>query len=870
MEAFAMNDEFSPLDWYLRPNTWPRWTPDATLNGEHAPPKVPARIAFDWDETPTGGLIGRPNPLWSQSNSYWWESIPSAPPASGNGGLLGSLSAQTGMPPFEPDGFIPWLPAMPPVAATPPTKQPWDNPWTPDARAATWDSSKLQIPPSLPPVFPSAPRLEDLDSAKSWGAAPPAASGEPMAPSDYRLSSMVQAPTWDTVATRASAAAKQMVPERPRAKPGLGVNATAAPPGDEFGMAQDAFRDAAERMRRGVRRTAIALYAPPIPDPEADAGEPGLVERIRLNGVDSFYRGTLLGAGRLALMQHYASTPDEPQIDPQTRRWRDQLRKDYPQVIADLARYDRMRGFGNASELGAAALGQLGGGLPTPESLVGVGAKGASLLWRLLKAGLQQGAFSAAVDPIVQELNVKAGVQDEYDPVRTMAAGGLGIAMGAAAKSATEALSRSSARRSATTTNVGADDPRFHQKRADAHDELPALEPERRPLSSRNPDGPDENPPFRESEAKPAQTSMPPDATLEMTPRDNSLIGWPAQQPMVRIDEVPQPIVSLREFYRNRANSISRPKGEVFDFSHMHEVPPVPQYNLLRYEPRQGVPERFLAMEDPATIGRMNEYVRIGMQRGGHKAFNAEPFRQAFLAELGSEKGQATFDRLMDLHAAASQVSTDASMIRIATFYDWLARQGFPRPIPVLDSGKWVLTQPLPYPYGHFKQGLHAKKVNEIVEQGGLAPLTNKKIASIGQNFRGNWTPVAFDSQFTRPWFLTDTKGKRLDALPDSAYGFAEGIVQRQAPKFDLTPAQYQAAGREGAAELTGLRSRVPFLVELDRRLGITADYYGTTKAAILKRLIRHGFPLVSLGVTAGVGGRTQLPDQERVQEDGD
>jgi len=216
-----------------------------------------------------------------------------------------------------------------------------------------------------------------------------------MAPSDYPLSSMVQAPTWDTVATRASAAAKQMVPERPRAEPGLGVNATAAPPGVEFGMAQDAFRDAAERRRRGVRRTAIAPSAPPMPNPEADGGEPGLIERIRLNGVDSFYRGTLLGAGRLALMQHYAAIPDEPEIDPQTRRWRDQLRKDYPQVLADLARYDRMRGFGNASEFGAAAIGQLGDGLPTPESLVGVGAKGASLLWRLAKAGLQQGAFSA-------------------------------------------------------------------------------------------------------------------------------------------------------------------------------------------------------------------------------------------------------------------------------------------------------------------------------------------------------------------------------------------------------------------------------------------------------------------------------------------
>jgi hypothetical protein len=601
-----------------------------------------------------------------------------------------------------------------------------------------------------------------------------------------------------------------------------------------------------------------------------DAGRDVERERIRLNGVDSFYRGTLLGTGRLALMQHYASTPDEPEIDPQTRRWRDQLRKDYPQVLADLARYDRMRGFGNASEFGAAALGQLGGGLPTPESLVGVGAKGASLLWRLLKAGLQQSAFNAAVDPTVQGLNIKAGVQDEYDPVRTVVAGGLGIATGAAAKSANEALGRWSARRHATTTNLGADDPRFRQETADAHGELPAIEAEHRPFSTNNPDGPAENATLRESKAKPAQISTPPDDAIEVMPRENSLIGWPAQQPMVRTDGIPQPVVPLREFYRGLAKSIPRPKGEVFDLSRLHEVPPVPQYNLLRYEPPQGVPERFLVMEDPATIRRMNEYARIGIQRGGHKAFNAEPFRQAFLAELGPEKGQAAFDRLMDLQAAVSQVSTDASMIRTATFYDWLAREGLPRPIPVLHSGKWVLTEPLPYPYGHFKQGLHAKKVKEIFEQGGLDPLTNKKIASIGENFRGNWTPVPFDSQFTRPWLLTNTKGKTLDALPDTAYGFGERVVQRQAPTLDLTPAQYQASIREGAAELTGLRSRIPYMVELDRRLGITADYYGTTKAAILKQLIRHGFPLVSLGVTAGVGGMPQLPDRERMQENGD
>ena len=123
---------------------------------------------------------------------------------------------------------------------------------------------------------------------------------------------------------------------------------------------------------------------------------------------------------------HYASTPEELGIDPPSKRWRDQLRKDYPHVLANLASYDRMGGFGNPSELAAAAVGQVGGGLPTPESLIGVGAKGASMLWRLAKAGLQQGAVSAAIDPVVQALNMKAGVQDEYDPVRTGVASATG------------------------------------------------------------------------------------------------------------------------------------------------------------------------------------------------------------------------------------------------------------------------------------------------------------------------------------------------------------------------------------------------------------------------------------------------------------
>jgi hypothetical protein len=105
-----------------------------------------------------------------------------------------------------------------------------------------------------------------------------------------------------------------------------------------------------------------------------------------------------------------------------------------------------MRSFHGASEFGAAALGQLGGGMLSPESWIGLGAKGASWLWRVGKAGLQQGAINAATDPVVQGLNIKAGAQEQYDPWRTAIAGGTGFLTGTTAKSLAEGPTRLGAR----------------------------------------------------------------------------------------------------------------------------------------------------------------------------------------------------------------------------------------------------------------------------------------------------------------------------------------------------------------------------------------------------------------------------------------
>jgi hypothetical protein len=216
-------------------------------------------------------------------------------------------------------------------------------------------------------------------------------------------------------------------------------------PAVDAGLAQDARAAAAQRLARRERPADFARPIAPTAEAEPDTNEPAPLERLRLHFLDGYYRGTLLGAGRLASLAHLAATPEEPGTNPERKRVNDDLRREYRQIVADLARYDRMHSASGLSELGAAALGQFGGGLLSPEGLVGTGAKGVNLLGRIVNAGLRQGAVSAAVDPVVQGLNINAGVQDSYDPVRTAGAFGAAAVSGGATKAAAEAISHAGA-----------------------------------------------------------------------------------------------------------------------------------------------------------------------------------------------------------------------------------------------------------------------------------------------------------------------------------------------------------------------------------------------------------------------------------------
>ena len=180
----------------------------------------------------------------------------------------------------------------------------------------------------------SAPPVEYLDSARYWGNAPTPSAAHTRPPiNDFYLSPVPQAPNWDEVPARATATTTdQLFPEPPNLSSWgtrtAGPEAAEASPIDEATQAQEARNVAAKAFGRREWRAVAERSASSPSDADTEAGDPGLKERMRLNFLDSYYRGTLLGASRLAYLAHLAATPDGPGISPDIKRVREDLRKE--------------------------------------------------------------------------------------------------------------------------------------------------------------------------------------------------------------------------------------------------------------------------------------------------------------------------------------------------------------------------------------------------------------------------------------------------------------------------------------------------------------------------------------------------------------
>ncbi len=400
-----MSDPFPPLGWSPQLESWPYWMPQAFMGLlpplPTSPSPAPKQLEDPWSELSTSQSLERlgvpaatapqPSELWDRSTPSWLRSA-IAP----SGGILGSFPPANNLGTEKPPAWS-LAPAVSSGGLLAQLAQPSDPA---EQRAPAWPAPPFDA--SLGSAWAPAAPIAHLASTHIWPFAPlrRSPSAAPFPGNSFYLSQVPPAPDWESVPADATTGITQSVGETP----GLPSWGAAVPgsspensPPDEAALADEA----------------------------AAADDPGLRERARLNFLNSYYRGTLFGAGRLAGLAQLAATPDEEGISPDLKRVRDDLRQEYRQITADLARYDRMRSFGSAGELGAAA-----------------------------KAALQQGAITGTADPIVQALNIRAGVQEQYDPARTGLAVGAGALLGAGGRLGSESLSQQLSSKESVLSNL--------------------------------------------------------------------------------------------------------------------------------------------------------------------------------------------------------------------------------------------------------------------------------------------------------------------------------------------------------------------------------------------------------------------------------
>lgn len=226
-----------------------------------------------------------------------------------------------------------------------------------------------------------------------------------------------------------------------------------APPTDQEQQKQAA--DARQTMERLPRQRKVPEYAwmgdtkpPTVPGNPAEMDDEqlrnhyltgpvdngvALLERRRLNRQDAYYRGTLAGSLNLAMMANIYKSEDGPDVTPDRKKANDDIRKQYGEVISDLAAHDEMPGFGTTLEAASSLWGQLEGSIVSPESWIGWAAKGSTWLTRTALSGAQQAAVSLGTDPAIQALSIAGGGQQSYEWARTALAPLMGFGIGGGA-----------------------------------------------------------------------------------------------------------------------------------------------------------------------------------------------------------------------------------------------------------------------------------------------------------------------------------------------------------------------------------------------------------------------------------------------------
>jgi hypothetical protein len=316
----------------------------------------------------------------------------------------------------------------------------------------------------------------------------------------------------------------------------------------------------------------------------------------------------------------------------------------------------------------------------------------------------------------------------------------------------------------------------------------------------------------------------------------------------------------------------------LFDYSRLHEVPKVPQFDLPRNIPPRGVPERVNDLfTNQAVKDKMADVISEGQRMGGANWYNTDPLLEKFVQQLGPDAGQKAYRKYMDFVAATSPRSDVGTNIRNASYYYGRDMRG---------EGMPAVGDRNPQPYGHMAQRLHQMNAERVAGPG-WDPLNNPKPASFVENLAGNQEPVTVDTHAFRlpailaqdPRFLetayqASKDAPKLniqklvqsgdmsieDALKMPAYWQAQpkaneyGAMERYykpiGRELGMTPAQTQASAWVGGGKLTGLASdeSKPFMRFFDDRVMKTARETGMDPKDVLRNFISGKAPLYAKG----------------------
>jgi len=352
--------------------------------------------------------------------------------------------------------------------------------------------------------------------------------------------------------------------------------------------------------------------------------------------------------------------------------------------------------------------------------------------------------------------------------------------------------------------------------------------------------------------------------------------------------------------------------GTMFDYSALRQVPDVPQFQIERYQAPRGPSARIvdaLASEDVAR--GINETVERGAERGGLEWYNTDPLYRRLVSSVGESRAPDEYSRLMDIVAATSPRAKVQDNIRMASYYNYLLKNGIPVPDKPAKG------------YGSVAQESHVKHARNIAEEGGWNIFDNPKPASFSSNLQGNQQVATIDTHNFRlpgiisqdPRFLATSfdelikpenndrqkiisdlleqypnmQGSDIDAFTskldrskpkvtyrpqdwlksgsismdeavarpnfwasmpnENEYGYYEGWQQDQAKKLGMSPAQYQASMWVGGGEDTGLGSVAePFLKTFEARIKYTADRLGVDPEIVMEKMLKGEMPLMAQG----------------------